>query len=255
MNHQNYPILEFDTAQRALIEPSEVFEAIEESEYCVMCFFADIVDSVAAKSRAKVIFEDKGVYGTNRFYQFEHNGQAIVFFQPLVGAPAAAGFLEIAIALGCKKFMACGGAGVLDRNIPVGNFIVPDAAIRDEGLSYHYLPPGRQVDVNPKAIDAITSTLDHHGQPYQIAKTWTTDAIFRETPSKIALRKSEGCLTVEMEAAALLAVAKFRNVDLGYLLFGGDDVSGETWDRRSEISRMPAKERIFWLSVEACLRL
>lgn len=255
MNLEDYPILEFDPTKLAIIEPSEVYKPIEISKYCVMCFFGDIVNSVVAKFEAKKIFEEQTVQGPIPFYQFEHDGQAIVISPPLVGAPMAAASLELTIALGCRKFIVCGGAGVLDRSIPVGNYIVPDAAIRDEGVSYHYLPPGREVDVDPKAMEAITSTLDHHGQPYQIAKTWTTDAIFRETPSKIAHRKSEGCLTVEMEAAALLAVAKFRNVDLGYLLTGGDDVSGETWDRRSEFSRMPAKERMFWLSVEACLRL
>jgi uridine phosphorylase len=213
------------------------------------------VENVAATAGAEVIFEDKGVYGSNQFYQFEHRGQRLVFFNPIVGAPVAAAFLEIAIALGCKKFIVCGSAGVLDRDIPVGGFIVPNAAIRDEGTSYHYAVPGRQVDVDQKAIDAITSTLDDHRESYRIAKIWTTDAFFRETTSKVAHRKTEGCIAVEMEASALFAVAQFRNVQLGYILTGGDDVSGEDWDRRGEVSRIPTKEKLFWLSIEACLKL
>jgi uridine phosphorylase len=255
MRQSKYPILEYDPVRRAVIEPSEVFKTIEISEHCVICFFKDIVEKCAITSHAKVIFEDKGVYGTNQFYQFEHEGKSVLFFNPLVGAPVAAAFLEIAIALGCRKFIACGGAGVLDRDIPVGGFIVPKAAIRDEGVSYHYAGPARQIDANQKAIDAITSTLDNHGESYRVAKIWTTDAIFRETVSKIKHRKKEECVAVEMEAAALFAVAQFRNVELGYILYGGDDVSGEEWDQRTEKSRIPITEKLFWLSVEACLKL
>jgi purine-nucleoside phosphorylase len=69
------------------------------------------------------------------------------------------------------------------------------------------------------------------------------------------MRKKEGCVAVEMEAAALLAVAQFRKVTLGYIVYGGDDVSGEEWDQRREEPRTPISERMFWLSVEACLRL
>jgi len=255
MRRKKYPLLEYDPAKRAVIEPSEVFKEIEVSEHCVICFFKDVVENVARTSGAKVIFEDKGVYGANSFYQFEHRGKPVVFFNPIVGAPVASAFLEIAIALGCRKFIACGGAGVLDRDIPIGGFIVPKAAIRDEGVSYHYAPPGRQIDANRRVVKTITSTLDDHGEPYRMAKVWTTDAIFRETVSKVALRKKEECVAVEMEAAALFAVAQFRKVRLGYILYGGDDVSGEEWDQRLEEPRISTMEKLFWLSVEACLKL
>lgn len=255
MRKRKYPILECDPVRRAVIEPSEVFKPIDISEHCIICFFKDIVDRIAADYRATMIFEDKGVYGSNQFYQFEHNGQPVVFFQPLVGAPLAAAFLDIAIALGCMKFIACGAAGVLDRGIPVGAFIIPDSAVRDEGLSYHYLPAGRQIEVEQKMIDIIGATLDDHNEEYRVGKVWTTDAMFRETTAKVALRKREGCVAVDMEASALLAVAQFRKVDLGYILFGGDDISGEEWDQRSEVPRISTREKLFWLAVEACLRL
>ena len=255
MQPEKYPILEFDPDKRAIIEPSEVIKPVEVSEYCVLCFFKDVVDKAAKQHQATIVFEDKGVYGTNPFYQFEYDGQSMVFFNPLVGAPLAAAFLEEAIALGCRKFIACGSAGVLDRDVAVGHMIIPDSAIRDEGVSYHYLPPGRCIEANKKALKTIGETLDDRGVPYKFAKTWTTDAMFRETRAKVKQRKEEGCLTVEMEAAALFAVAQFRGVELGYMLFGGDDVSGEIWDRREEKSRGSITEKIFWLSVEACLRL
>ena len=132
--------------------------------------------------------------------------------------------------LGSRKFIACGGAGVLDREIAVGHIIVPVSAVRDEGTSYHYLPPAREVEASP-AGSQPSSARCRRGVPYVLGKTWTTDAIFRETPAKVQLRRAEGCLTVEMEAAAFFAVAQFRGVTFAQMLYGGDDVSGAEWTR------------------------
>ena len=68
-------------------------------------------------------------------------------------------------------------------------------------------------------------------------------------------RKEPGCLTVEMEAAALFAVAEFRNVQIAQLLYGGDDVSGIEWDPREFGQKISARETLFWLSLEACLEI
>jgi uridine phosphorylase len=150
---------------------------------------------------------------------------------------------------------------VLDREIAVGHVIVPTSAVRDEGTSYHYLPPGREVSASPAAVAAITQTLEARHVPYILGKTWTTDAIFRETAGKVARRRAEGCLAVEMEAAAFFAVAQFRGVTFGQMLYGGDDVSGSEWDDRGEWGgcdwqgRQSVRERLFWLAAEACLAL
>jgi len=69
------------------------------------------------------------------------------------------------------------------------------------------------------------------------------------------LRRQEGCLTVEMEAAAFFAVAAFRGVTFGQILYGGDDVSGDTWDSRQWNEHTSVREKLFWLAAEACLEL
>ena len=127
--------------------------------------------------------------------------------------------------------------------------------ILEEGVSYHYLPPSREVEANKDAVEVIKEVLESHKCKYLISKTWTTDAFYRETPQKVKLRKEEGCLTVEMEAAAFFAVAKFRGVKLGQILYGGDDVSCEEWDSRKWNTRGNIRENLFWFAVEACLKL
>ena len=167
----------------------------------------------------------------------------------------AAALLEEAIAKGGRTFVACGGAGVLNREVAVGHLVVPSSAVRDEGTSYHYAPPAREAYVSARVVRTIERVLTRHKVPYVVGKTWTTDAFYRETPGKVALRKQEGCLTVEMEAAAFFAVADFRDVTFGQILYGGDDVSGETWDSRRWNERTSVREKLFWLAAEACLEL
>lgn len=255
MHNHNYPILEYDPAREALIEPGRVLKLVDGMpQVCVMCFFQKVIGGTCED--APVLAHMSSEIGRNPVYGLKVDGRSVAVFHPGVGAPLAAAFLDEIIAMGCAKFIACGGAGVLDSSIPVGHVIVPVSAVRDEGTSYHYLPPGREVAASPEAVAAITATLEAHGIPYDTGKTWTTDAIYRETPQRIARRRDEGCISVEMEAAAFFAVAQFRGVTLGQILYGGDDVGGQTWDSRRWIhSQASTREKLFWLAVEAALRL
>ncbi len=251
----DYPILEFDPTPTAVIEPSRVIKPRDVPEHCVLCFFREALDKICGDDKAKTIIALKWEDARHLVYELDVNGQRLAVAHPGVGAPMAAGLLEELIALGCKKFIACGGAGVLDKSLAVGHLLIPAAAVRDEGTSYHYLPPGREVCASPEAVAAIEAVLKARGVEYLVTKTWTTDAAYRETPAKIQRRKAEGCLTVEMEAAAFFAVAQFRRVLFGQILYGGDDVSGSEWDHRNWAERVEIRERLFWLAAEACLTL
>ncbi len=253
MQH-DYPILEFDPTREAVIEPGHHRRPIDAPEHVVVCFFQDVITRLSQEHRATVIKHMKSELGPHPLFELEVEGHRLAVFHPGVGAPLAAGLLEEVIALGCTKFIACGGAGVLDGTIAVGHVVVPTVAVRDEGTSYHYLPPGREVEASPQAVAAIERVLQARGVAYVAGKTWTTDALYRETRSKVQRRRDEGCLTVEMEAAAFFAVAQFRGVQFGQLLYGGDDLSAEQWDSRGWTTHS-VRERLFWLAAEACLLL
>ncbi|MGC9350042.1 MAG: nucleoside phosphorylase [Anaerolineae bacterium] len=249
------PILEFDATRRALIEPSEIVEHENLAEHTVICFFQDVLTTLIERGELSQVSSSNSEIGEHPFYELRMNGQKLTVFHPGVGAPLGAALLEEAIAKGCRKFIACGSAGVLNREIAVGHIVVPISAVRDEGTLYHYLPPSREVHPSGEAVRAIERVLERHGVPYVVGKTWTTDAFYRETPRKIAMRRDEGCVTVEMEAAAFFAVARFREVTFGQILYSGDDVSGETWDSRHWNKRASVREKLFWLAAEACLEL
>ncbi len=258
------PLLEYDPAPRARIEPSQPpvqkpdrhpGSGSDVAEHCIVCFFKDVIGDLLAKPETHEVGREHSVMGDFPIYETAINGKRIAFFHPGVGAPLCVSTLEYVIQLGCKKFVAIGSAGAIRGNLPPDLIVVPVTAIRDEGTSYHYIAPGRETHMNPAVLAAIESELERRNEKYIKAKTWTTDAFYRETPAKIELRRNEGCATVEMEAAAFFAVAQFRNVLLGQLLYCDDDVSGESWKAWDGRDPKALHEKLFSIAVDICFKL
>ncbi len=250
-----YPIIDFDDDPTAIIEPSKHIKPMDVPEHCVICFFREVIDRIVNDRSASVIYSMRSENGVHPVYEIEYREKRLAFFYPSVGAPLSAGLMEEAIALGIKHFIACGGCGVLDETLAVGHILVPTAAIRDEGTSYHYIAPSEEMHAQRQALFAIEATLKKANLPYTLTKTWTTDGFYRETRKKAAKYRAKGCLTVEMEAAAFMAVAKFRGVDFGQILYGGDVVKVDSWDHRGWNDRGEIRENLFWLAADACLML
>ena len=252
---QKYPLLEFDPNEVSVINPHEILKPIDIPEYCVITFFKDVIAEYVKENKVTQITSLRCETMDLPIYETEINGKKICLTQGFLGAAGSAGFLEEMIALGIKKFIVCGGAGVLRKDIAEGHIILPDCALRDEGLSYHYVKPGREISADEHAVAIIAKEFSERNIAYIKGKTWTTDAFYRETKDKIALRVSEGCICVEMEASAFMAVAQFRKVTLGQILYGGDDVSGDEWDSRKWQSRGDIRRALVELSMEICLNL
>jgi len=249
------PLLEFDSAREAMIEPARVFAARPVAAHCVICFFREVVLQTVAENGAREVAAFEWEDGPHPLYEMEFAGQPLAFYNSPVGAAASALLLEEVIALGCRKFIVCGGCGVLAPEIAIGHLVVLTGALRDEGVTYHYLPPARVVSAPAPALAALESVLRRRELPYALGQTWTTDAPYRETRGKVAQRRAEGCAVVEMEAAALLAVAQHRGVPLGQVVYGGDDLSGAEWDNRDWRARADVRGQLFRLAAEACLEL
>ncbi len=255
MKIEKYPILEFDDTQVAKIEPSFSHKKMPGYEYCVITFFREVLESMEKAGRIKVVKYLNCETLDVPIYEMDYLGKKVHLSLGYVGAAGSAAFLEELIAYGFDKFIVCGGAGVLRKDIAVGHLVIPISAIRDEGVSYHYLAPAREVECSPEVVEKIEEEFKKYKIDYVKAKTWTTDSFYRETEKKIELRKSEGCVTVEMEAAAFFAVARFRNVKLGQILYGGDDLSGVVWDNRKWHNRAEIRENLVEISTRICASL
>ena len=125
-----------------------------------------------------------------------------------IGAPYAVLVAEELFALGCRALVSISSAGLVAERFAPPFFLLIDRALRDEGASCHYLPPGRYADAEPSLIAAVRDRMAGLSVPVHTGPSWTTDAPFRETESLIASRRREGIVSVEMEAAALLALGK-----------------------------------------------
>ncbi len=227
-----YPICEFDTSKNPIIHPSN-FLAESLPEKCVITFFRKELDQFVAENNLPVIGCLKSEVFDIPIYEYVYGAEKLCITMSFCGAPGAAVTLEELHAMGCKKFIICGGAGALTKDSKVGEIIIPTSAVRDEGTSYHYLEPSREIECHKETLETVISCLKQMEIPFTTGKTWTNDAIYRETPDMIEIRRNEGCITVEMEAAAFFAVSQYYHIPLAQLLYAGDDVSGEVWDSRN----------------------
>lgn len=250
------PLLEADLDALGVIEPDLVVPDADMPERVVLCFFGDVVtEEVAPRADARRVTVLASEIGPNPVWEITVSGRRLAVLQPGVGAPLAAAFCEEVIAMGARQLIACGGAGALIPELALGHAIVVDSAVRDEGTSHHYLPAGRRIEADPEPMAALMDALDSAGLAHRIGCTWTTDAVYRETRARVDRRVDEGCLAVEMETAALLAVARYRHATLGQVLLAGDTLAGETWDDRGWISAHDARRNLFWASAQAAAAL
>lgn len=147
-----------------------------------------------------------------------------------VGAPVAATVLEEFVALGTKRFLSIGTAGSLQRTCPVGHTIVCDRAIRDEGVSHHYLPTTTHALASPSITQALQAELSQMNVEYTVGTSWTIDAPYRETVAEARHYQAEGVLCVEMEAAALFTVAAYRSVEIASAFVVSDSLADLVWN-------------------------
>jgi uridine phosphorylase len=247
-------LLEYDPDPVGVVDPSVTLGRLRDSipERAVLCFYSEIL--AAMPPEADQVGELRAAHGSHPIWRIRRNGHDVAVLHPGVGASLAAGFLEEAIVLGARKVVACGGCGVLSPDVQAGQVIVPTEAVRDEGTSFHYLPASRTVAADPEGVAAAQLLLVERSVPFTAGKIWTTDAMYRETRQKVDRRRAEGCLAVEMEAAAFFAVARFRAIRFAQLLYGGDDLSGAEWDDRGW-TVSPSRSMTFDLAVELATRL
>jgi uridine phosphorylase len=248
------PLLEFDPGPGAILEPHAPHLEGGPAPL-VFCFFREVLNRLVRKQQLRKVGRLASEIGPNPVYELLDGGPRLLVTHPGVGAPLAASFLEELISAGVTRFIACGGCGVIDRDIAAGHVIILTAAVRDEGTSYHYLPASREVAAAPAAVTALEDTLRRREIPYRLGKTWTTDGLYRETIERRVRRRKDGCSVVEMEAAAFFAVAQVRRVTFGQVVYGGDLVVPEGWDKRAWHERVNDRELLFWLAVEAARAL
>jgi len=146
-----------------------------------------------------------------------------------MGAPAAIMTLEELIACGVKTIFEVGIGGGLQGSIKPADIVVAAEAMRDEGTSYHYLPPEVKVEASTRLREKLLRKLDEIGLKYFVGPVWSTDGVYRETRGKFLKFRDVGVLAVNMETSAIFAVAKYRNVEAASAMVISDVLTETGW--------------------------
>ncbi|MFB6104569.1 MAG: nucleoside phosphorylase [Halobacteriaceae archaeon] len=146
-----------------------------------------------------------------------------------IGAPTTAMQMEELIADGATAFLSIGFAGALETTIDRGEYILCSRAIRDDGTSHHYLPADRDASPSDALHTHVATTLEEYPVTVHEGPTWTIDAVYRETEAEVRTYADRGVLTVEMEAAAVFAVASHHDIEAASVFVVSDYVTPEDW--------------------------
>jgi len=146
-----------------------------------------------------------------------------------IGAPALTSIAEELMAWGTKRVIIMSLAGGLQMDLEPGSIVVCNRAIRDEGTSYHYLPPAKDVEASATLATAISQMLERRGLAHSVGATWSTDAPYRETREEAEQFQNEGIRTVDMESAGVFAAAQVRGVAAASAFVVGDSLAGPRW--------------------------
>ena len=251
-------LTEFDPDRNAVINPDILHKPVEGFPETVVSIFSHhLFQRIVTLLNGRIIAETHDVDGIWPVNEVIYKGNRLAMYKARLGAPACVGCFEDIIPMGAKRIILLGNCGVLDKSIEDCGIIIPTKAIRDEGTSYHYVPPADYIDVNKKYIPEFIHVLNECGYPYVMGTTWTTDAFYRETRGKIARRKEMGAVCVEMECSAMQAMCDFRGVEFFQFLYAGDNLDHSTWDPRSlsGTSRLEDKEKIAMLAFELAVKI
>lgn len=178
-------------------------------DVCLLDPDGDIVRHLKGVGRAR-LHEEWVCYHTE-LYVFEEDGREFGVVGCAVGSSFAVLVAEELFASGCTLLVSITSSGQIAAARQPPYFILIDRALRDEGTSYHYMPPARYSEAPPDVLRALEGGFNGLGSEVLRGPTWTTDAPFRETQEAIQAMRAQGILAVEMEAAALYAFAAARD--------------------------------------------
>ena len=204
-------------------------------EAVILSYQASLFDYVKERHATK---EADGYFGDKLLYVEETSGRVAIVGRFGIGSPAAGVMIEELIAWGVRRFVSMGFAGSLRLDLPPGSLVLCEGAFRDEGTSYHYAREGEAALPDGQLTKALGEALAKRGLLVRRGISWTTDALYRETPLEVERHRDAGASVVEMEAAALFTIASYRGVSIASCFSVSDTLAELAWrpEFHSEIS-------------------
>lgn len=218
----------FDNMSDAIICPPRQEKTIK-CDVVIASFSGEIESYVVKKFNATKICELPYINAPAPIFVLDYQGKRFGFYKTPVGAPPSVIMLEdVANIFDCDKFLVFGSAGTLDKTCH-RKVVVPTYAYRDEGTSYHYAKAEDYIEI--KNHKTVSDFMAKYNIPFKEGKTWTTDAVYRETNNNFLKMQQAGCISVDMECSAMQAVCNYRNLNLYYFFLSGDLLDAPEWDK------------------------
>ncbi len=165
----------------------------------------------------------------SRIYQADEDASCCLV-GPFMGAPQAAMLMEVLTAWGGQHFLFIGWCGAIDSRVKIGDIVLPTGAFIEEGTSRGYDSTADRIFLPGGDLHReVKTVLEHQGRSFKEGLIWSTDAVFRETPSKVGAFRQQGALAVEMELSACLTIARLRKVRFAALLVVSDTLADLEW--------------------------
>jgi uridine phosphorylase len=244
----------FDDRTSAVINPGQIAPPIEGFPKIAVATFSERMLGVLQEKYEPELIDYMISCVSVPVYKINYNGKEMAVYCSTCGGPAAVGLMEEMISKGAEKFVFLGSCGVINKRLAAKSLIVPTAAYRDEGTSYHYAAPSEYIKV--KTAQKLASILTEMNLPHVCGKTWTTDAFYRETCGNVQKRKRSGCITVEMECASIMSAAKFRGIEAYQFIYAADSLDGVEWDTRIfGRLKLDTHEKLLRIALEIAARI
>ena len=214
-------------------------------DVCVLEFDGDLTDHLV-QSGAVQPWPTWACFHTPMF-AMDVEGANCGIVPRAIGGPYAVLVAEQLIASGARIIVGLTSAGRICPHLSIPSLVIATSAIRDEGTSYHYIPPARTVDAPASLIPLLESQLKQLALPVHSGLVWTTDAPYRETQEQLEAHAAEGVLAVEMQAASLFALAQVRSAQIGVVahVSNATDHSGEPFDKGKDVEGADILRAIF----------
>jgi len=222
VNLSEIPLLQHPVSTQSAFTPEGLVAAVRDErrlssvtvpQICVLEFDGDLTDWLVATRYAQV-YRDWACFHTV-MHTIEVDGAKFGIIGRTIGGPYAVLIAEQLKASGVEIVLGLTSAGRVSGALPLPSLVVVQDAIRDEGTSYHYLPPSKAVRSNPNLAQVLENGLHDIGLPMFRGTVWTTDAPYRETRQQLDGHAANGVLAVEMQAASLLAFSQARGTPVG----------------------------------------
>jgi uridine phosphorylase len=234
------PILDHPLEAPTVFSPEGLVKAVRAQhrmdrsalpEVCVLDFDGDLTDELVRTGEAEPCAHWPCFHTAMFTLQIESSQCGLI--ARTIGGPYAVLIAEQLAVCGVRAIVGLASAGRLDPTLPLPAIVVASRAIRDEGTSYHYLPPGDSVEALPDMVVALAEELIPLGLITRLGTVWTTDAPYRETAEQCERHRQAGAFAVEMQAASLFAFSVRSGVPIGLVahLTNAPDHRGHDFDK------------------------